>query len=667
MPSERGAWQRYGFALAAALCALLLTYGLWSYLQPIPAALLAAAALASAWYGGAGPGVLSALLTVGLALSFLPVPVPADATWLGRFGVFLVATALLGRQSSANRRARAALHFLADAGKSLAASLDFQTTLTTAARRIVPDLADGCIVDLVAEDGSVACGAVAHADPTQEQRLREAAKSQLPLLQTRGGVGDVLRTGQSLLLARLPSPPPGEHEEPRHQALRALGARSLLIVPLRARGRTLGALTLLASRRFRRFGRGDQALALELAQRAALAIDNARLYSEARQMEEALRLRAEQLTSADRLKDEFLAIVVHELRGPLAALRGAVEALRSRPADERVVDKPQGIMARQVDALARLVDDLLDVARITQGKIALQRQACELLRVLQAAVGTTRPIIDERRHTLTLTLPQASLRIEGDSGRLEQIFVNLLTNAAKYTEPGGHIWLSAAIEHNDEGLPETIVSVRDTGVGMTPEFLSRAFGLFSQGAEAAARGQGGLGIGLALVRRLVEMHGGRVEAHSDGPGKGSEFIVRLPLLKEDRGKKADSGQAPSGARRCKKILVVDDNADAAESMALWLRQRGHEVELAFDGPKALSLAQGYAPDVVMLDLSLPGMDGYQVARLLRQRPTMKTVMLVALTGSLCDEDQLRWRHSGFDHFFTKPVDPDVLDELISGA
>jgi signal transduction histidine kinase len=466
MPSERGPWRRYGFALAAALCALVLTRWLWGYLQPVPAALLAAAALASAWYGGAGPGVLSTVLTVALAFTVLPITVPAEPTWVGRFTVFLIATALLGRQSTANRRARAALHFLADAGKSLSASLDYQTTVTTAAQRVVPELADGCIVDLVAEDGSVACAAVAHSLAGMEPELRHAAESQAPLPHTRGGVADVLRTGQSLLLTWLPAVRPGEPEEPRRRALRALGARSLLIVPLRARGRTLGALTLLSSRLFRRLGRGDQTVAIELAQRAALAIDNARLYGEARQMEEALRERAEQLAAADRLKDEFLAIVAHELRGPLAALRGAVEALRSPAPNERAADKPQGIMARQIEALARLVDDLLDVARITQGKIALQRQGCELLPVLHAAVGTARPIIDERHHTLTLTLPQASPRIEADPGRLEQVFVNLLTNAAKYTEPGGHIWLSAAIEQGAERSAEIIVSVRDTGVGI---------------------------------------------------------------------------------------------------------------------------------------------------------------------------------------------------------
>jgi two-component system CheB/CheR fusion protein len=243
------------------------------------------------------------------------------------------------------------------------------------------------------------------------------------------------------------------------------------------------------------------------------------------------------------------------------------------------------------------------------------------------------------------------------------VFVTLVTIGAPFTARGGVRWVRAAVDPRAPGAGAAIVSVRDTGVGMAPEFLARAFALFSQGTEAAARGRGGLGIGLALVRRLVEMHGGTVEAHSDGPGKGSEFIVRLPLAREEI---AAPGGPAAGGRLIRRVLVVDDNADAATSLALLLRQRGHEVQLALDGPKALALAKDYCPDVVLLDLGLPGMDGFEVARLLRKRPALEKAMLVALTGSSVDEDMLRSRESGFDHFFIKPVDPEDLERLLAG-
>jgi signal transduction histidine kinase len=454
-------------------------------------------------------------------------------------------------------------------------------------------------------------------------------------------------------------------EEARRQALRAVGVRSLLIVPLRARDRTLGALTLLSSRRTRRYRRADLALAEELALRAAVAIDNARLYREARGMEEALRHRAEQLSAADRAKDEFIAVVAHELRGPLAALRGAVEVLRLQGAGGQAGDPSQGIMVRQLDALTRLVEDLLDVARITQGKLGLRREPLDLVRVLHAAAGTARPLIDARRHTLTLTPPLTPVRVEGDAGRLEQVFVNLLTNAAKYTEPGGHIWLSAAVEEPAGAAPQVIVSVRDTGIGMAPDFLAHAFELFHQGPQAPGSSGDGLGIGLALVRRLVELHGGTVEAHSDGPGQGSEFLVRLPALKAE-------GQGATGttiANGCpgRRVLVVEDNTDAAESLAMLLRIHGHDVRLAADGPRALAAVGDYTPDVVLLDLSLPGMDGHEVARQLRGRPGCDKALIVALTGSGTDEDRQLSFQCGCDHFLVKPVDWDDIDRLITGG
>jgi K+-sensing histidine kinase KdpD len=373
MPNDRGPLRRYGFAIVAIVCALVLTPALQSQLAPMPPALFIAAVLASAWYGGTGPGLLAILLMMMTSPIVIP-PRPSSPQGLAGLVFFVLITVLLGWQSSASRRARAAVRLLADAGKSLAVSLDYQDTLTAAARLTVPAIADGCVIDLVGEDGRLYCATASHADSVLENKLRLAAQCLAPEAETPRGVAAVIRSGQGQTYPRLSEVLLKElvPEEPRRQALRALGVRSLLIVPLRAHGRTLGAITLLSARRSRRYRRPALAIAAELAQRFGLAIDNARLYREARDMEETLRRRAEQLAVADRHKDEFLAVVAHELRGPLAALRGALEVVRLYGPGVPSAAAPQGIMSRQVDTLARLVDDLLDIARITQGKMGLR-------------------------------------------------------------------------------------------------------------------------------------------------------------------------------------------------------------------------------------------------------------------------------------------------------
>jgi signal transduction histidine kinase len=527
MLSDRSIWRRYIFAVVAMASAFLLTPLLRDYLHALPSGLFALAVVASALYGGAGPALLALLVTL-LTSSLIIPPSPPDpahhAAHLAGGVIISIMVLLLGWQSSARRRARASARLLAEAGESLAASLESDATLATAARLAVPALADGCIVDLMSDNDRPQCVAASFSDP----RLG-AGSTVLSAAWT-----DAIRTGKARVFSGLSEARLRDliADEDRRKVLQAQGVSSLLLVPLHARGRVLGIMTLLSSSWLRRFGKADLTLASELGQRAALAIDNARLYREARDMEAVMRRRADQLTAADRHKDEFLAVVAHELRGPLAALRNAVELVRLCGTGASVAEAPQGIMARQVDALARLVDDLLDVARITQGKVSLQRQTLNLEEVLRAAVSTTRPLIDARRHMLTVTLPRVALWLDGDALRLEQVFVNLLTNAAKYTEPGGHIWLSADCK-GDGDSPRALISIRDTGLGMAPEVLARAFDLFAQGTQPPGRSQGGMGIGLALVRRLVEMHGGRVLAHSDGPGKGSEFVVYLPLTRDE--------------------------------------------------------------------------------------------------------------------------------------
>ena len=379
------------------------------------------------------------------------------------------------------------------------------------------------------------------------------------------------------------------------------------------------------------------------------------------------RKRAEEvLREADRRKDEFLAMLAHELRNPLAPLRTGLHLLRLAGGDRAQAEQVLGMMGRQVEQLVRLVDDLLDVSRIMRGKIELRKQPVELAEVLGHAVETARPLIDAQRHELSVSLPAPAVLLDGDPVRLAQVFGNLLTNAAKYTEPGGHIWLSGAGEGD-----MAIVRVRDTGIGMAPETLPFVFDLFVQADRTNTRARGGLGIGLTLVRRLLEMHGGSVTASSDGPGKGSEFVVRLPALVRGEAATAaaragdDTVTDGSSTARRRSILVVDDNVDAAETLAMLLRLDGHHVRVVHDGPAALEAARSRVPEVVLLDIGMPGMDGYEVARRLRQLPGLAGVVLVALTGWGQEQDRQRSKEAGFDHHLTKPADPQALRDCFA--
>ena len=373
------------------------------------------------------------------------------------------------------------------------------------------------------------------------------------------------------------------------------------------------------------------------------------------------RRRAEQaLQDATRRKDEFLATLSHELRNPLAPLRTAVELLRRAGADADLREKARNVIERQVGQMVRLVDELLDMSRITSGKIQLRREQVELSALVRSVVDECRPLIEGQRHELTVTLPAHPVYLEADPTRLAQVFSNLLNNAAKYTEKGGHIWLSAERQNC-----EVVISVRDTGIGIAPEHLAHVFEMFSQLTPALERSQGGLGIGLALVRGLVELHDGTVEAHSDGPGKGSEFMVRLPVVDHPRPSLSEPmEQAKSLPTSSRRILVVDDNRDAADSLVLMLQMMGHEGHTAYDGLEAANAAETWRPDVVLLDIGMPKMNGYEVARHLRQQPWGNELALVALTGWGQEEDKRRAHEAGFDHHLTKPVDAAALGKLI---
>jgi PAS domain S-box-containing protein len=383
--------------------------------------------------------------------------------------------------------------------------------------------------------------------------------------------------------------------------------------------------------------------------------------TERKRLQEELQQRLHDLADADRQKNEFLAMLSHELRNPLAPMRNALYLLKNTAQDGDVTEV-HGMMERQLQQLVRLVDDLLDVSRIIRGKIDLRKEEVDLVQVVHRAAETARPVIDAHGHVLKLSLPEQPVVVSGDVVRLAQAIANLLTNAAKYSRASAPIDLAV---RREDGT--AVVSVKDRGVGISPALLPRIFDLFVQGEHALARSQGGLGIGLTLVKRLVEMHDGSVAALSEGDGRGSEFRIRLPALPpraDPYPARAAFGAARGPARR---VLVVDDNVDAAESIAKILKLFGHQVRCEYDGHSALAAAREYAPEIIVLDIGLPGMDGYEVARKLRAMRELKPARIVAVTGYGQDEDRLRSRESGFDQHLTKPVDPEALQAFVTAS
>jgi PAS domain S-box-containing protein len=375
------------------------------------------------------------------------------------------------------------------------------------------------------------------------------------------------------------------------------------------------------------------------------------------------RRKIEQLEETGRRMNEFLAMLAHELRNPLAPIRNAVSVLQMTSSQDPNVDWTREVLDRQVGHLTRLVDDLLDVSRITTGKITLMHEPVDLVQVVHRAVEASRPLIDSRGHALELGVPGSEVRVIGDATRLTQVVVNLLNNAAKYTPEGGTISVRAMARGGYATL-----SIADTGIGIRPEMQSRIFELFSQGDRALDRSEGGLGIGLTIVQRLVTMHGGRVTVSSQGPGRGSEFVVQLPLaVPAALPARRDRGSAAEPEQRRRRVLVVDDNRDSAESMEHLLRMWGHDVRTAFDGPTALFTAADFIPDVVLLDLGLPRMDGYEVAQRLRGETGLRDVVLVAMTGYGQEEDRRRTQGAGFAHHLVKPADPGLLREVIAAV
>jgi signal transduction histidine kinase/DNA-binding response OmpR family regulator len=543
--------------------------------------------------------------------------------------------------------------FLARASAELSNSLDLEATLRALARVTIPFLADlsiACVLDEARrprltewawqDSGGATMTSSATAKPVMHPRLAKVAAR-------------VLSSGECEMFpdqSQRPDIPGGDgffSIDPIEFGP-DFDIRSALVVPLCVRDKILGCLCLALGPSGRRYGASEAAMAEDLAWRAGIAVQNAIL--------------VRNIQEADHRKDEFLAMLAHELRNPLAPIRNAVELLRLAGPSQPELERSRDLIDRQLTHLNRLVDDLLDVSRITRGKIRLQLETVDVAKAAVGAVESSRPLIELRKHEFTLSLPAEPLHAKADPARLSQIISNLLNNAAKYTEEGGRIWLT--VEREDG---EAVMRVRDTGAGIPTNMLPRIFEPFTQVDQSLDRSQGGLGIGLTLVRRLVEMHGGRVEALSQGVGHGSEFVVRLPAWAEAqssfpiRSNNAPTPKAGAGSS----ILVVDDNVDAANSLAMVLRLEGHEVRTARDGPTALAASQASAPDVVLLDIGLPGMDGYEVARRLRCHPDGHQMLMVAVTGYGRDEDRARSEEAGFDHHLVKPIDFDALRPLLN--
>jgi PAS domain S-box-containing protein len=374
----------------------------------------------------------------------------------------------------------------------------------------------------------------------------------------------------------------------------------------------------------------------------------------------------EELRESDRRKDEFLATLAHELRNPLAPIRNSLNILRMTGAANPTTERLHEMMERQVNHLVRLVDDLLEISRISRGKIDLRKEQVELAAVIRSAVETSRPLLEAAHHQLAISLPSEPLALDADPVRLAQVFANLLNNAAKYTDEGGQIWLTAKVAKGSQESPDgVVVSVRDTGVGIPADMLPRVFELFTQVDRSAGRAQGGLGIGLTLVRSLVQLHGGRVEARSEGLGQGSEFVVHLPLAKGSPADGARLADQPPALLSPRRVLVVDDNRDAADSLGMLLKFVGADVQVVYDGAAALKTLDVYQPAVVLLDIGMPGMDGYEVARRIRQHPRGRDVLLIALTGWGQEEDRRRTHTAGFDHHLVKPADVNALQTLLA--
>ena len=553
------------------------------------------------------------------------------------------------RSQSALQTSQRRLELLAAASSLLSSSLEPAITLQRLGEVLTPAVADWCRIDLLDGDGALVRGLAYNADPERTQRATQAVTRLRGLPETVGSMAWCVRTGESYTVNYAsPEGFAATGDPALLEFARSIGMHALSITPLVARGRTLGALAILQAESRRGIGSEDAALLRDIAQRAALAIDNARLYSDAN----AARQQAE---LANRAKDEFLAMLGHELRNPLAPIVSTLKVMALR--DDSAFSQERRVIERQVGNLARLVDDLLDVARIARGDVRLRRERVKLGDILTRAAEMAAPLIELRRHTLRLAQEPGTLWLDADAGRLNQVFANLLTNAARYTPEGGEIAVAA---HQDGS--QCVVTVADNGQGIEPDLLPRIFDLFVQGQQDLQRAGGGLGVGLALVKNLVGLHGGSVSAESAGRGSGSTFKVVLPLAAAAalETEPTLAPNVPSRPLRSERVLVVDDNRDAAEALVALLEVSGCDVRMATDPIVALALLEEFSPDVAILDIGLPQIDGYALATRIRSLDAGRSCRLLALTGYGMPEDRARSEAAGFSAHLVKPVELEAL-------
>jgi signal transduction histidine kinase/ActR/RegA family two-component response regulator len=522
----------------------------------------------------------------------------------------------------------------------LASSLDYSATLVSVVNAAVPRVADWCIVELE-EDRLLGIPAVAtHVDPTKVPLVFELSRRFREKRDREYGIPGVLRSGKAQLYASVSAQQLHDWlgDADLVRLFEEVGLVSSMVVPIEARGRALGAIVLNSASR--QYDESDLAMAELLGRKAGLAVDRAKLYMDARE--------------ADRQKDEFLAMLSHELRNPLAPIVAALELMKlqgTEPVPEREV------IARNVRHIVRLVDDLLDVARVTRGKIELRKEPCEVSQVVGRAVEMVTPQLRERGQTLTISVPPNGLSVLADLARLAQAVSNLLVNANKYTPFGGKISLVALAEPS-----EAVIRITDSGIGIAPETLPRIFDLFVQEQRALDRSQGGLGIGLTVVKALVELHGGTVSAKSEGLGRGSEFAIRIPLASPALAASVPTPASASGPIDTDtklRVLVVDDNVDAASMLGESIRALGCSARVAHDAPSALAAAAEFSPNLLFVDIGLPGTNGYELIGPLRAiGPAAKRI--VALTGYGQEEDYRRSSEAGFDEHIVKPMSLDTL-------
>ena len=553
----------------------------------------------------------------------------------------------LKQEIERRRRTEERLHFLATATTIMInATLDYETRFKNLTRIIVPHFADWCMID-IAEKRQSYNVITMHSDPEKVALAEEIQKKYPPKHDAEYGIARVVRTGEPELhpditdeLMRKTT-----QSEEHYNLIKRLGISSVMLVPMIARGKSIGGITFVVGESGRRYNEEDLEFAKQLVYRAAVALDNAILH--------------EELLDANRAKEKFLAMLAHELRNPLTPIRNTIPLIKEYGAEHAELREIAVTMERQIQTMTRLLDDLFDVARITEGKIQFQMETVDLLALAESTVAAYRHELEEKGLKFSVKLGDGPLFIVADRVRIEQVVVNLLNNAAKYTPEGGEISLECFRE-GDEG----VIRVRDTGKGIPQHMLDNIFVLFTQIEQSIDRPEGGLGLGLTLVKSLVERHGGSVEASSGGLGKGSLFTVRLPLHEPASGGSSPAPRVSAAADIPRRILVVDDNIDAARSIAKLFARLGHTIEVAYDGPAAITAAGAFKPEVILLDIGLPGINGYDTARALRDTYGDQ-VLLIAVSGYGQEEDRQKAKSAGFDHHLVKPFDTQELRDLMN--